>query len=624
MSSTAAIRVMERLAKRVLPVGFSYDWTDLSFQEVNGNQAGLYVFPLCVLFVFLVLAAQYGSWTLPLAVILIVPMCLLSATLGVRIMGQDVNVLTQIGFVVLVGLAAKNAILIVEFARDIEQQGRDRLEAVIEACQLRLRPILMTSFAFILGVLPLAVSIGSGSEMRRAVGVAVFFGMLGVTLFGLIFTPVFYMLIRRLFPGSVRLNSEMARTKKKPVRPATLRRLLLPCKCGRRFSRVPANPTPATLTRTGRAMNQLVTLPAANNGKMLRHIFAALSASLISVGIARFAYTPLLPVLIEARWLSVSAAVYLSAAGLAGYLVGALLGRRLGARFSNVVVLRAMNIVAVASLAACAFPVAEWWFFVWRLAAGISGGATVVLVGATVLPHVPAHRRGIASGAIFLGIGLGILASGTVVPALLDYGLQAAWLGLAAFATVLTAATWNAWPTSLPAANAQAKAAIPEAHPHVAILYVEFGLMALAPVAAMLFLVDFVSRELNAGTHIGSTFWIVYGVGAIIGPPAYGYLIDRFGAIVAVRWIFVVQCVCLVWLSYANDLTSDRIHFADAGHVHGRRRAAGAGLVARGDPRRRGQAEQSLERGDGRIRRSPSYRRLRLFGDPCGERRLLP
>ena len=303
-------------------------------------------------------------------------------------------------------------------------------------------------------------------------------------------------------------------------------------------------------------MNQLVTLPAANNGKMLRHIFAALSASLISVGIARFAYTPLLPVLIEARWLSVSAAVYLSAAGLAGYLVGALLGRRLGARFTNVVVLRAMNIVAVASLAACAFPVAEWWFFVWRLAAGISGGATVVLVGATVLPHVPAQRRGIASGAIFLGIGLGILASGTVVPALLDYGLQAAWLGLAAFAAVLTAATWNAWPTSLPAANAQAKAAIPEAHPHVAILYVEFGLMALAPVAAMLFLVDFVSRELNAGTHIGSTFWIVYGVGAIIGPPAYGYLIDRFGAIVAVRWIFVVQCVCLVWLSYANDVTS--------------------------------------------------------------------
>ena len=138
---------------------------------------------------------------LPFAVILIVPMCLLAATIGVRIMGQDVNILTQIGFVVLVGLAAKNAILIVEFARDIELEGRPRLEAVIEACRLRLRPILMTSFAFILGVLPLVVSTGSGSEMRQAVGVAVFFGMLGVTLFGLIFTPIFYMVVRNLAEG---------------------------------------------------------------------------------------------------------------------------------------------------------------------------------------------------------------------------------------------------------------------------------------------------------------------------------------------------------------------------------------------------------------------------------------
>ena len=159
------------------------------------------MFPICVLFVFLVLAAQYGSWSLPFAVILIVPMCLLAATIGVRIMGQDVNILTQIGFVVLVGLAAKNAILIVEFARDIELEGRPRLEAVIEACRLRLRPILMTSFAFILGVLPLVVSSGSGSEMRQAVGVAVFFGMLGVTLFGLIFTPIFYMVVRNLADG---------------------------------------------------------------------------------------------------------------------------------------------------------------------------------------------------------------------------------------------------------------------------------------------------------------------------------------------------------------------------------------------------------------------------------------
>jgi hydrophobe/amphiphile efflux-1 (HAE1) family protein len=202
-SSTTALNIMKKLADETLPSGFSYEWTDLSYQQVTGGNSGLYVFPICVLFVFLVLAAQYGSWTLPFAVILIVPMCLLAATIGVRIMGQDVNILTQIGFVVLVGLAAKNAILIVEFARDIEREGGNQLDAVVEACRLRIRPILMTSFAFILGVLPLVISTGSGSEMRQAVGVAVFFGMIGVTLFGLIFTPIFYILIRRLFPGSV-------------------------------------------------------------------------------------------------------------------------------------------------------------------------------------------------------------------------------------------------------------------------------------------------------------------------------------------------------------------------------------------------------------------------------------
>lgn len=202
-SSTTAINIMQKLAKETLPSGFAFEWTDLSYQQVKGGNSGLYVFPICVLFVYLVLAAQYGSWTLPFSVILIVPMCLLAATVGVRIMGQDINILTQIGFVVLVGLAAKNAILIVEFARDIEREGRNQLEAVVEACRLRLRPILMTSFAFILGVLPLVISSGSGSEMRQAVGVAVFFGMLGVTLFGLVFTPIFYILVRRLFRGSV-------------------------------------------------------------------------------------------------------------------------------------------------------------------------------------------------------------------------------------------------------------------------------------------------------------------------------------------------------------------------------------------------------------------------------------
>jgi hydrophobe/amphiphile efflux-1 (HAE1) family protein len=212
VSSATAINTMKHLADETLPSGFSFEWTDLTYQQVTGGNAGLLVFPICVLFVYLVLAAQYGSWTLPFAVILIVPMCLFAATIGVRIMGQDVNILTQIGFVVLVGLAAKNAILIVEFARDIENEGRERLDAVIEACRLRLRPILMTSFAFILGVLPLVVSTGSGSEMRQAVGVAVFFGMLGVTLFGLIFTPIFYMVVRNLADGAKPKKPEPAPT----------------------------------------------------------------------------------------------------------------------------------------------------------------------------------------------------------------------------------------------------------------------------------------------------------------------------------------------------------------------------------------------------------------------------
>jgi hydrophobe/amphiphile efflux-1 (HAE1) family protein len=197
-SSTTALTIMQQLADQVLPSGIAFEWTDLSLQESTSGNAGLYIFPICVLFVFLVLAAQYGSWSLPFAVILIVPMCILAGIAGVRIMGQDVNLLTQIGFVVLVGLAAKNAILIVEFARDIELEGKSPVDAVVEACHLRLRPILMTSFAFILGVLPLVISTGAGSEMRQAVGVAVFFGMIGVTLFGLMFTPVFYVLIRRL------------------------------------------------------------------------------------------------------------------------------------------------------------------------------------------------------------------------------------------------------------------------------------------------------------------------------------------------------------------------------------------------------------------------------------------
>ncbi|PXX58006.1 hydrophobe/amphiphile efflux-1 (HAE1) family protein [Pseudomonas sp. LAMO17WK12:I10] len=207
LGSDFALQTMERLAGQTLPPGITYQWTDLSYQQTTAGNMGLLVFPLCVIFVYLVLAAQYGSWSLPLAILLIVPMCLLAAAGGVRLMGLDINILTQIGFIVLVGLAAKNAILIVEVARQQEQDGQGIVDAVVEACRLRLRPILMTSLAFILGVLPLVLSEGAGSEMRQAVGSAVFFGMIGVTLFGLLFTPIFYVLIRRLAGGERRLQA---------------------------------------------------------------------------------------------------------------------------------------------------------------------------------------------------------------------------------------------------------------------------------------------------------------------------------------------------------------------------------------------------------------------------------
>ena len=197
LSSGDMIAKVERIAKEVLPEGYAFEWTDLTYQQILSGNTLVYIFPLCVLFVFLVLAAQYESWSLPLAVILIVPMCLLSAIAGVWWMRQDNNLFTQIGLVVLVGLAAKNAILIVEFARQQEDEGKDRFTAAVEACRLRLRPILMTSFAFILGVLPLVLATGPGAEMRRALGTAVFSGMIGVTFFGLLFTPVFYVVLRK-------------------------------------------------------------------------------------------------------------------------------------------------------------------------------------------------------------------------------------------------------------------------------------------------------------------------------------------------------------------------------------------------------------------------------------------
>jgi hydrophobe/amphiphile efflux-1 (HAE1) family protein len=207
ISSGQLLDAAAEVASRVLPEGVGYEWTDLSYQEKRVGKTGYYIFALSVLFVFLALAAQYESWSLPLAIMLIVPMCLLSALFGVWLHGQDINILTQIAFIVLIGLAAKNAILIVEFARQIEDQGKDMVEAAVVACQLRLRPILMTSLAFALGVLPLYFAHGAGAEMRTSLGTAVFWGMIGVTVFGLLFTPIFYVVIRRLTSRGAKKDS---------------------------------------------------------------------------------------------------------------------------------------------------------------------------------------------------------------------------------------------------------------------------------------------------------------------------------------------------------------------------------------------------------------------------------
>jgi multidrug efflux pump len=215
-SSGQAQAAVERIAAETLPKGFRAEWTELTYQEILAGNSGILVFPIAILLVFLVLAAQYESLTLPVSIILIVPLALLAALAGVWLTAGDNNVFTQIGLIVLVGLSAKNAILIVEFARELEFEGRTPIEAAIEASRLRLRPILMTSLAFIMGVVPLVVSTGAGAEMRAAMGVAVFSGMIGVTAFGLFFTPLFYVLVRRL-TGNRRLQRQQ-----KPATPDSI------------------------------------------------------------------------------------------------------------------------------------------------------------------------------------------------------------------------------------------------------------------------------------------------------------------------------------------------------------------------------------------------------------------
>lgn len=280
-------------------------------------------------------------------------------------------------------------------------------------------------------------------------------------------------------------------------------------------------------------------------------IFAGLCASLVSIGLARFAYTPLIPALIEARWFSANDVVYLGAANLVGYLIGALLGRPMAHRLTNRNALRLMMIVVTGAFFACAFPVSVTWYFAWRLLSGIAGGAIMVLVAATVLPHVPAARKGLASGAIFLGIGLGIAGSGTIVPPLLSLGLPATWLGLGALSLALTGLSWFGWPRDTVQVTASAAPDEPMP-PAVFQLFAQYAFMAAGLVPAMVFLVDYVARGLGAGAHVGAMVWVMYGLGAIIGPVSYGFLADHLGARKSIRLVLAVQAIALGLLAVSH------------------------------------------------------------------------
>ncbi|MEU6655785.1 YbfB/YjiJ family MFS transporter [Streptomyces sp. NPDC046900] len=288
-----------------------------------------------------------------------------------------------------------------------------------------------------------------------------------------------------------------------------------------------------------------------------RAIAAGASASFVGIGLARFAYTPLLPELINAHWFSPSAVAYLGAANLAGYLLGALAARRVARRLGDRRALRWMMVLATVGLLACSVPVSVVWFFGWRLVSGVAGGVIMVRVAGAVLPHLRGERRGLAGGAIFAGLGLGIAASGTLVPLLLTAGLSSTWFGLAALCALLTALSWSGWPTPRAAAasGAPSRAGESARSPRMTLLLAQYALISMGLVPAMSFLADFVSRGLGRGSGSGSMVWIVYGLGALVGPTLYGFLGDRLGFARALLLITLLQTGALTALAFAHGLS---------------------------------------------------------------------
>lgn len=279
---------------------------------------------------------------------------------------------------------------------------------------------------------------------------------------------------------------------------------------------------------------------------MWRSILCAFCASLIGIGLARFAYTPLLPAVIGAHWFDPATAAYLGAANLAGYLAGALLGRAISSRLSLHVTLRLMMLIATAAFFACAWPLDFAWFFIWRFAAGVAGGALMVLAAPAVLAHVPPSRRGLAGGVIFMGIGVGVAASGTLVPMLLRESLQQTWIGLGVASLLITAIAWTGWPReSVSVASATPSDSRIPKQGRLRALYVEYALNAVGWVPHMIFLVDFVARDLHRGIAAGSHYWVVFGLGATVGPILTGYFADRAGFGTALRLAFLIEAIAV-------------------------------------------------------------------------------
>jgi MFS family permease len=268
---------------------------------------------------------------------------------------------------------------------------------------------------------------------------------------------------------------------------------------------------------------------------------AGFSASLVGIGLARFAYTPLLPAIVGAHWFDASRAAYLGAANLAGYLAGAIFGRTLAAKTSTRSTLRAMMLLASIAFFACAWPVSFAWFFAWRFLSGVAGGALMVLAAPTVLAHVPPSRRGLAGGVIFMGVGVGIAASGTLVPLLLQQGLGQTWLGLGVIALLLTAIAWRGWPAENTPMASPVHHRRPAPNGTLKALYVEYALNAAGWVPHMIFLVDFVARGLGQGLQTGAQYWVLFGLGATVGPLLAGGLADRVGFGRALRVSFIIE-----------------------------------------------------------------------------------